>query len=97
MSAFFAGSPVVFLERFGMTPLEYGLYPPLAVSGFAVGGLIVRRHAGRVSSEHLIALGALVMVLAAAVMTALPLAALAHKIEPPRLSRQLYQAGTAGR
>ena len=79
MSAFFAGSPVVFLERLGVTPLEYGLYPPLAVSGFVVGGLAVRRLAGRVPPDRLMALGARVMVLAAAAMTVLPMAGLVHK------------------
>lgn len=47
MSAFFGASPRLFIETLGVSPMEYGLYPPVAVAGFVVGGVLVsRRGAG---------------------------------------------------
>ncbi len=47
MSAFFGASPRLFIDTLGVSPLEYGLYPPIAVAGFVVGGVLVgRRGAG---------------------------------------------------
>jgi MFS transporter, DHA1 family, multidrug resistance protein len=43
ISAFFGGSPRLFINTLGVTPIEYGLYPPIAVSGFVVGGFMVKR------------------------------------------------------
>ncbi|MBZ2188225.1 multidrug effflux MFS transporter [Alcanivorax sp. JB21] len=79
MSAFFAGSPALFIDRLGVGPAEYGLYPPVAVSGFIVGGIAVRRFAGQVPSRR-IALGGLgMMVFSLALMLGLPLAGIVHK------------------
>ncbi|TMU28559.1 multidrug effflux MFS transporter [Halomonas sp. ATBC28] len=79
MSAFFSASPALFIDRLGVGPAEYGLYPPLAVSGFIIGGVAVRRFAGNVSSRR-IALGGLgLMMSALALMLMLPLAGIVHK------------------
>jgi DHA1 family bicyclomycin/chloramphenicol resistance-like MFS transporter len=43
MSAFFGASPRLFIDTLGVSPLEYGLYPPIAVAGFVVGGVLVGR------------------------------------------------------
>lgn len=43
MSAFFGASPRLFIDTLGVSPLEYGLYPPVAVAGFVVGGVLVGR------------------------------------------------------
>src|SRR5262249_11273980 len=34
LSAFFAGSPSLLIEQIGISPTEYGFYPPFAASGF---------------------------------------------------------------
>jgi DHA1 family bicyclomycin/chloramphenicol resistance-like MFS transporter len=57
MFAFFGGSPYTFIEHLGVTETEYGLYPPLASSGFVIGGLLVRRLAGRIGVQGICALG----------------------------------------
>ena len=79
LSAFFAGSPVLFIETLGVSPLEYGLYPLLAVTGFMIGGLAVRGLAGRVHSRRFVALGLGLMLVAAAAMAAIPLGGPVHK------------------
>jgi MFS transporter, DHA1 family, multidrug resistance protein len=43
MSAFFGVSPRLFLDVLHVSPVEYGLYPPIAVSGFVLGGVLTRR------------------------------------------------------
>lgn len=43
MSAFFGASPRLFIDTLGVSPVEYGLYPPIAVAGFVVGGVLVGR------------------------------------------------------
>lgn len=43
MSAFFGASPRLFIDTLGLSPVEYGLYPPIAVAGFVVGGVLVGR------------------------------------------------------
>ena len=79
MSAFFAGSPALFMTRLGVGPAEYGLYPPLAVSGFIVGGIVVRRLSGRVPPRRIAATGLAIMGAALAAMLALPLVGVVHK------------------
>ena len=79
MSAFFAGSPQLFIGHLGVGPAEYGLYPPLAVSGFIIGGLVTRRLAGRVAPQRIAATGLLIMTGALLLMLALPLGGVVHK------------------
>ena len=43
ISAFFGASPRLFIDTLGVSPLQYGLYPPVAVAGFVVGGVLVGR------------------------------------------------------
>lgn len=68
LSAFFAGSPILFIEAIGMTPIEYGLYPPLSIAGFMLGGLATRRLAGRIAPERLALAGLLVLLAGAAIL-----------------------------
>ena len=79
MSAFFGGSPAVFIGQLGVSPTEYGLYPPIAVSGFVIGGLIVRRTAGKLSPTRLAMIGLALMGAGATIALALPLLGLVHK------------------
>lgn len=64
MFAFFGGSPRTFIVFLGVTPTEYGFYPPLASVGFVIGGLVVRALTGRLDSVGICRLG-LASVLAA--------------------------------
>ncbi|RMD63273.1 MAG: Bcr/CflA family efflux MFS transporter [Alphaproteobacteria bacterium] len=79
MSAFFAGSPAVYIETLGISATEYGFYPPLAVSGFIIGGAITRRLVRRVSYERITITGLAIMLVGASVMIGLPLVGLLHK------------------
>lgn len=79
MSAFFAGSPVLFISSLGVSPIEYGFYPPLAVSGFIIGVIAVRRLVDRVRADTVILIGMTIMVLAALTMWALPASGMIHK------------------
>lgn len=79
MAAFFAGSPSLFIDRLGVSPIEYGLYPPLSVMGFVVGGVITRRLAGRVSALRLATTGIFVMLIGAVAMIAAPLSGVTHE------------------
>jgi MFS transporter, DHA1 family, multidrug resistance protein len=55
MSAFFGASPRLFIDTLGVSPLEYGLYPPIAVAGFVVGGVLVKtRGAGWGAPETMV-------------------------------------------
>jgi DHA1 family bicyclomycin/chloramphenicol resistance-like MFS transporter len=65
LSAFFAGSPTLLIERIGISPTEYGFYPPFAVSGFMIGGAMARRMAGRTSPAGIVRLGLAIMLLGA--------------------------------
>jgi len=65
LSAFFAGSPSLLIEQIGISPTEYGFYPPFAVSGFMIGGAMARRMAGRTSPAGLVCIGLAIMLLGA--------------------------------
>jgi len=72
--AFLAGSPAVFIDRLGVSATGYGLYPPIAISGFIVGGLFARRAAGRIAAARLAALSLAILSLGAGAMLAFALA-----------------------
>lgn len=66
---FLAGSPSVFIDHLGVSPTEYGIYPPITVVGFILGGMVTRRLAGQVrvaaiamSGLGIVTAGCLVMV-----------------------------------
>jgi MFS transporter, DHA1 family, multidrug resistance protein len=71
MSAFFGVSPRLFLDVLKVSPLEYGLYPPIAVCGFVLGGLLTRRMSGRWQADALLRAGAAIQ-LAGIAMLLLP-------------------------
>jgi DHA1 family bicyclomycin/chloramphenicol resistance-like MFS transporter len=72
MSAFFAGSPAVMIGTLGMTSLEYGFYPPIAVSGFIIGGIVTRRLAAAAPPQRLSAIGSSIMLLGAVLLVVPP-------------------------
>ncbi|MBK8174625.1 MAG: multidrug effflux MFS transporter [Rhodospirillales bacterium] len=79
MSAFFAGSPDVFINRLGISPIEYGLYPPLSIIGFVLGGLATRRLASTRSQPEVAGVGLGFIVLAGVAIAGFPAAGVVHK------------------
>jgi len=79
MSAFFAASPALFIGHLGVGAAEYGLYPPIAVTGFIIGGIVTRRLAGKVPARQIAATGLGIMALALTLMLLLPAAGMVHK------------------
>ena len=79
MSAFFAASPALFIGHLGVGAAEYGLYPPIAVTGFIIGGIVTRRLAGKVPPQRIAANGLGIMALALTLMLLLPAAGMVHK------------------
>lgn len=61
MTAFFTGAPILMIAHLGVAPAEFGLYPPLAVAGFALGTVFVRVASARLAPSGLIAIGAVLM------------------------------------
>lgn len=80
MSAFFAGSPAYLIGRLGLSPVEYGLYPPLAVTGFVVGGVLTRRLATEVAPRRLALTGLWIMLVGAVLVLVPPLFGFADKL-----------------
>jgi MFS transporter, DHA1 family, multidrug resistance protein len=66
--AFLSGSPHVMIDIIGVSPAEYGLYPPIAIIGLVIGGLVTGRLAGRVRERHLMAIGLALLLFGAASM-----------------------------
>jgi DHA1 family bicyclomycin/chloramphenicol resistance-like MFS transporter len=77
--AFFTGAAPLFISHLAVSPTEFGLYPPLAVIGFVIGGLVVRRRAGARSPSQIASVG-LVFICSGAAIILLPLIpGIAHK------------------
>lgn len=55
--SFLSGSPSLFIEYLGVSPAEYGIYPPITVAGSMLGGVLTGRLAGRWSNSGLLILG----------------------------------------
>ncbi|ANK80680.1 MAG: hypothetical protein TEF_07615 [Rhizobiales bacterium NRL2] len=79
MFAFFGGSPRTFITFLGVSPTEYGFYPPLASLGFVIGGLVVRALAGRMDAVGICKLGLAVVLAACAFGYVMPLLGLIDK------------------
>ncbi|WP_416897023.1 MAG: multidrug effflux MFS transporter [Minwuia sp.] len=79
MFAFFGGSPYTFIEFLDVSATEYGFYPPLASTGFVIGGIVVRRLTGRMSTIGICGVGLVVAIAACAIGVVLPLAGWVHK------------------
>jgi len=72
--AYFAGSPLVFMEILGLTASEYGVLPAIAISGILAGTLTVDRLSGRLPVLRLLMLGAAFMSAPALALLLLALA-----------------------
>ncbi len=72
MSAFFSGAPAVLIGTLGISPIEFGLYPPIAVSGFVIGGIITRKVAVTAEPRSMSLLGVSIMLAGAVLLFAPP-------------------------
>ncbi|MBK8176052.1 MAG: multidrug effflux MFS transporter [Rhodospirillales bacterium] len=79
LSAFFAGSPDMYIGRLGVRPIEYGLYPPLTLTGYVLGGLLTRRLVGKLSTTAISGLGLSLIAVATVAIAAFPAAGILHK------------------
>lgn len=77
--AFYAGSPTIFIDRLGISPTGYGLYPPLSVLGFLAGSLFAQRKAGKIREERLVTIGLVILVLGAIAMVLPPALGFLHR------------------
>jgi len=60
--AFGAGSPMLYIEVFGLSPVAYALHPLIAVAGVVVGGAAARVLMKRGTSGRALALGVAMML-----------------------------------
>ena len=74
--SFLSGSPSLFIEHLGVSPAEYGIYPPITVLGSMLGGAVTGRMAGRWSVSTLLMVGVSFAVLGAVAMLAMSLSGL---------------------
>jgi MFS transporter, DHA1 family, multidrug resistance protein len=66
--AFLSGSPHVMIEVIGISPAEFGIYPPMAIIGGVIGGLLTGRFAGRIAERRMVATGLVLLVIGALAM-----------------------------
>jgi len=66
--AFLSGSPHVMIEVIGISPAEYGIYPPMAIIGGVIGGILTGRLAGRVAERRLVSTGLVLLLIGALAM-----------------------------
>jgi len=81
LSAFFAGSPAVLIDHLGISATEFGFYPPIAILGFFIGGMLARRFAGGRSPWQLASAGLLIMLAGTGVMVLPLLFGFVHKYQ----------------
>jgi DHA1 family bicyclomycin/chloramphenicol resistance-like MFS transporter len=69
---FLAGSPDVYIRHVGLSPSHYGIYPPIASTGFVAGGALTVRLSRRLDDAMMVRLGLATLTLAAVAMALLP-------------------------
>lgn len=77
--AFLSAAPELYIGHLGVTPAEYGIYPPIAMIGFIIGGVLARSLTAHIPPRRLAATGLLAMGVAIGGMLALPLLGMVHK------------------
>ncbi|MCS6855390.1 MAG: MFS transporter [Elioraea sp.] len=60
--AFGAGSPMLYIEVFGLSPVAYALYPLIAVAGVVAGGAAARAMMKRGTAARALAIGVAMML-----------------------------------
>lgn len=73
MFSYYAESPFIFMEHFGMTPGMYGFLGVVVASGCIVGALLSKRMLQTHSAERIILIGCLLIVLATLLLIGLVL------------------------
>ncbi len=76
--AFVSGSPFVYIELFGMSPLQMGLAFGLNVTGFMLGSVVSARLSRRLGPARLIRIGVLAGGACGSALAALALAGVMH-------------------
>lgn len=71
--SFLSGSPGLYIEHLGVSPAEYGIYPPITIFGSMLGGVVTGRMAGRWSVSTLLIIGLAFAVLGSGAMLAMSL------------------------
>lgn len=66
--AFLSGAPHVMIEVIGISPAEFGIYPPMAIVGGVIGGVLTGRLAGRVAERRMVEIGLVLLVVGALAM-----------------------------
>lgn len=66
--AFFGAAPRLYMLTLGVSPVEFGLYPPMALLGFFVGAQFLRKNSDRYPVRQLLTLAVAVQVVACLVM-----------------------------
>lgn len=69
--AFHAGAPHLFIGTLGISATEFGLYPPLTVTGFLVGAWVTRRRLTLWGERRLVPLGVGLLVTGPVLMLAM--------------------------
>lgn len=63
--AFLAGGPVLLISDLGMSPSEFGIYPPIATTGFMLGSILANHCRSSVPMDRMIVVGMAVAALGA--------------------------------
>lgn len=66
--AFFGAAPRLYMLTLGVSPVEFGLYPPIALLGFFVGAAYLRKRSETRTPRALLRIGASLQVLACLIM-----------------------------
>lgn len=66
--AFFGAAPRLYMLTLGVSPMEFGFYPPMALLGFFIGAILLRKTSDRHGIRTLLTAGVLVQLLACLVM-----------------------------
>ena len=79
LSGFHAGAPSLYIALLGVSPVEFGLYPVLAVAAFVAGSLVSRRFAANTPPPKVAGRGLALMLVGLGLMLLFPLAGIVHK------------------
>lgn len=79
LMSFMAGAPHLYINILGISPTEFGFYPPIAITGFVIGGVLTQRLIDHDNEHKIVLLGLLLNILGVALMLGIPLAGLLHK------------------
>ncbi len=79
LMSFMAGAPNLYINILGISPSEFGFYPPIAITGFVIGGITTRRFIHEGNEHKIVLFGLILNVTAGALILGMPLAGFLHK------------------